>query len=375
MMVKLLLERGERVLLTALTHRAVHQMLNACSELVSRDQLVKIGVPVYDPGLQVEQYSRFSQSPLADTAGAYAIGATPFSLWSRRLADVEFDVVIFDESSQITPALAVLAMLRAERFIFVGDHQQLPPVAPRVAEDEFDFGEESASVFEDLRHHSISTMLTTCYRMNAVLCQWPSDQFYGGKLKPGEANADRKLALQRPLHLCEVLRGEPELLCLEIDHDERRTDAPEEAEFVVKLVLAWIRAGLEAKAIGILVPYRRQANRIRRHLRKAGIDGLDRAITVDTVERFQGSERHAMILSFTASDPTFIQRQASFLFQAQRLNVALTRAQAKCVLLHSTGLRETVERLSAEGDETMALMANLLADTPRVDVDALAWPV
>ena len=371
MIVKQLLERGERVLITALTHRAIHQALNASSDLVSTDQLAKIGVPVYDPGLKVSQYPSFTKSPLADSGSAYAIGATPFSLWSRRLQDVEFDTVIFDESSQVTPALAVLAMLKARRYLFVGDHQQLPPVViAQPSDDELDFGDLPQSIFARLRDHSSSTMLTTCYRMNADLCQWSSEQFYHGDLKADPANASRRLSLpNQTLEAPKALLPEPPSVRIELDHDENRTVSSEEADLVSRLVNAWLAAGVSPKEIGVVVPYRRQANRIRQRLRVSmqAPAKISRAITVDTVERFQGSEREVMILSFTASDARFIANQAAFLFQPQRLNVAATRSRSKRVLLISKTMTQVAEQFAGNGNQDAAVFLSLLQDTSIVD--------
>jgi superfamily I DNA and/or RNA helicase len=80
---------------------------------------------------------------------------------------------------------------------------------------------------------------------------------------------------------------------------------------------------------------------------------------VDTVERFQGQEREAMIVSFVVSDDAFMDRLAMFLTYPQRLNVAVTRARTKVVLVHSKRFRDWLERNAAH-DENPALALSLL---------------
>jgi DNA replication ATP-dependent helicase Dna2 len=365
MIVDRLLERGERVLVTALTHRAIHEALNKVCDVVSVDRVAKIGLPVYDPGLVPQDYSYFSDCPLADSGEAYVIGATPFTLWSRRLKEVIFDTVIFDESSQVTPPLAVMAMLKAKRYIFVGDHQQLPPVVAHLNLGANEEGVDAPSNFARLRDQASSTMLTTCYRMNAELCQWPSAQFYHDRFVAEEGNATRQLSWPRGMvGLSEAWLDAASSVVIKLEHDERFTESREEAALVAELIGQWLQAGQTPEEIGVVVPYRRQANRIRRLLRNRQHfePGLVRKVTVDTVDRFQGSEREAMILSFTASDPKFIVDQAAFLFQPQRLNVAVTRARSKRILLVSASLVETAESLAGGGHEDASVFLSLLSE-------------
>ncbi|MFO7169709.1 MAG: AAA domain-containing protein, partial [Chloroflexota bacterium] len=133
-LVQLLVEDGERVLVTAFTHRAINNALNKLAALERRHDATpisfcKIGRDARADDLDgVENYETFDRSPLAELSGGYAVGATPFATRTQRLSGVEFDTVIFDEASQITLPLAVMGMLAAKRFIFIGDQRQLPPV-------------------------------------------------------------------------------------------------------------------------------------------------------------------------------------------------------------------------------------------------------
>ncbi len=371
MIVRELVDRGERVLVTALTHRAIHEALNkVCGEL-SHDVVAKIGMPVYDPGLIAKDYASFKDCPLADAASGYVIGATPFTLWSRRLAEVAFDTVIVDESSQVTPPLAVMAMLKANRYVFVGDHQQLPPVMahlPLSPVGDID-RPEVTSIFSRLRDHASSTLLETCYRMNAPLCEWSSAQFYQGRLQAADANAQRVLQWPGTTgSLSQAWRCSAASVVVLLEHDERFTESREEAEQVAKLVEEWQAGGQTLDDLGVVVPYRRQANRIRAFLRNRERfgSGAARQLTVDTVDRFQGSEREAMILPFTASDPVFIEEQAAFLLQPQRLNVAATRARSKRILLVAKSLVEVAERLADGGDEPASLFLTLIHQSETV---------
>ena len=76
----------------------------------------------------MENFETFTASRFAEIDGGYVVGATPFALQTSRLENVEFDVVLFDEASQITLPLAIMGMLAGSKYIFIGDENQLPPV-------------------------------------------------------------------------------------------------------------------------------------------------------------------------------------------------------------------------------------------------------
>jgi DNA replication ATP-dependent helicase Dna2 len=84
----------------------------------------KIGEGRHAGDLNVPNYERFDQSRFGENSGGYVIGATPFARQSRRLSGVEFDVVLFDEASQITLPLAIMGMLAGNKYIFIGDENR-----------------------------------------------------------------------------------------------------------------------------------------------------------------------------------------------------------------------------------------------------------
>jgi DNA replication ATP-dependent helicase Dna2 len=362
---QLFAEHGERVLLTAFTHRAIANALNKLHELALRQDatpatVVKIGHPARASDLLVENFPAFGSSPLPDLSGGYIVGATPFATRSSRLRGVAFDTVIFDEASQITLPLAIMAMLAARRFVFVGDHRQLPPVlATR-------YGDEVLrdSIFAALVDRGFDTMLDTTYRLNAELAAWPSTQFYAGRLQSAPDAATRRITYHRPpKRFSAILDPAEPRVFVDLGHRNATTRSDVEASLAVDLIVEVLACGVAAEEIGVVAPYRAQGRAIRGLLRKALPDRPEhrRAIVIDTVERMQGQECELIIISLTTSDATFASTLADFLFQPQRLNVAITRPRSKLIILGSRYLLEA-RPAKKEQQEALDLLRDLLAD-------------
>lgn len=338
LLVRALVDQGQRVLVTAFTHRAIHHALRKISPLVSCP-VYKVSDTVPNDAEGIDFKTTFDDTGLLDHPGPYVIGATPFALFSSRAGEARFDVAVIDETSQMRVEAAVMAMLRAERWFFFGDRQQLPPIVLRPVDDAAE-----DSIFARLAGCCDHTMLQATYRMNAPLTEWPSKTFYGGGLIAAEPNSGHRFRL-KSLPKRELLGPEPAMVRVEIDHENRRSSSPEEADEIAVLIEEMLIGGLAPGEIGVVVPFRAQAARVRNILRFprfAKWSGIG-ALTVDTVERFQGQEREAMIVSFVVSDTAFMDRLADFLIYPQRLNVAVTRARTKVVLVHSRRFREWLQ--------------------------------
>ena len=336
-----LLKLGERVLVTSATHRTINNLLEAIAEISGdRSRLAKI-TPFHDRSLSVAQYERFSETPFGKSGTGYVIGATPFALRSRRLSGVDFETVIIDEASQVTLPLAVMAMLAGRRYIFAGDHCQLPPVCRSLAPSE----SGQASIFGRLVGRGMETMLTVTYRLNEPLCQWPSESFYLSRLRPSPAAAVRRLRLGGCLaEFQDLLAPEPSTVWACVPHSGSRSYSPEEVEIVGGLLLTLRNAGYSWKNVGVVVPFRRQARALRQRLWRTLKESPGAAgLVADTVERMQGQEREIVVVSFATSDLLFAERLSEFLFQPERLNVAATRPRSKLILVASPDLVEFAE--------------------------------
>ncbi len=353
---QLFADEGERVLVTAATHRAINNALNKVAEVAPEIPAIKIGQAIQANDLKVPNYENFQSSPMAEMDKGYVIGATPFALRTNRLNGVEFETVIFDEASQITLPLAIMGMLRAKRFIFIGDHKQLPPV--------FQANHQSnallkTSVFGFLAGRGFDTMLSETYRLNAELVEWPGLTFYNGELTPVPEIVARRITYTNPsARLEDILDPQHVKVFLDLAHRNNTTHSQMEASVIVDLVLTLLESGVTANEIGIVTPYRAQAREIRHLLQRALPDAVTRrAIVIDTVERLQGQERDVILLSLTTSNPVFAADLAEFFFQPERLNVAVTRPRKKLIIVGSRHV------LNAQpDDEELAQGVELLRD-------------
>lgn len=328
---QMLVARGARLLVTSHTHMAINNALNKVHAL---------GVPVVKVGWRTQCKGLHEAVSCVDTVSAweqrptdgYVVGATPFAAAGRRLENHRFDAILFDESSQVTVPLALMAMCRGDRFIFIGDPRQLPPVLLSrsiLAADTF-------SVFAALtaRTAEHTVMLDQTYRLNRWLAEWPSRTYYRGELQAAGPNRERQLRLRPvPPQWAEVFDPAASAVFIPTQDPAARTRNHRDAELVAELCAVAVAGGLAPADIGVVVPYRAQGRLVRQRLARRLGPAAARAVVADTVERMQGQERELIVLSLTTGDPVFMQAVAGFLFQPQRLNVAITRATVRLIVI------------------------------------------
>jgi DNA replication ATP-dependent helicase Dna2 len=328
---QLAVQRGERILVTSHTHMAINNALNKIHE--QRVPVVKVGHATQRKGLDdaIPNYGGLDDWENRPTNG-YVVGATPFATCNTRLENYLFDTIIFDEASQITTILALMAMRKGKRFIFIGDQKQLPPVLLSRSV----LGKESYSVFSRLTGQKANhlVMLDETYRMNQWLTDWPSRTFYEGHLCAAGANRERCLKLTRiEDRFATVLNGDHPAIFIPTPDGSAQTKSWQEARLVVDLCAAIGAGGLPLSEIGIVSPYRAQGRIVRNLLVKRFGRQAAREVVADTVERMQGQERELIILSLCTGDPAFLGTVAEFFFQPERLNVSVTRAKTKLIII------------------------------------------
>ncbi len=331
-----LTSRGLRILVTAYTHRAVNNALRMIAIADRTLSVVKAGRASGADDLRGTRVR--SAGSLARLDGGHdarrIVGATLFGLKAAWEAEA-FDVVVLDEAAQIPLAYASCALLAAARFVLVGDHRQLGPIVQGQHGDPL----AARSLFEHLAESYRPSMLRTTYRMNSGLAEFPSRTFYDGKLAP-EARIGAARFVCVPGGPYDELfdPARPAVLAL-VEHEGFRTRCPSEARIVAGIVLDRIvRQKGDPGEIAVVSPYRAQLRLIRSLIRRglAAVEGSVPLPVIDTVERIQGQERDLVVVSLVASDPDHLGGDAAaFFYSGSRLNVTITRARTKLIVVAS----------------------------------------
>ncbi len=266
---------------------------------------------------------------------AEVICATNSTAGSEILKGEKFDFAIIDEATQSTEPSSLIPVLKAKRFIMAGDHKQLPPT---ILNEEAASENLSKSLFErllELHGDRIRVMLEVQYRMNDLIAAFPSEEFYEGKLRAYEEVKRRNLKDILPKSKEGEIENEDLEPLLFIDtsgSDEFRErvrkgstsrENVEEARLVKDIAERLLRLGIRSEDIAIISPYDDQVSLIKSMLR---VEGLE----IKTVDGFQGREKEVVIVSFVRSNRS---GDIGFLRDLRRLNVSITRAKRKLVLI------------------------------------------
>jgi predicted DNA helicase len=223
-------------------------------------------------------------------------------------------------------------LLRSDRLVLAGDHCQLPPtvVSQQAANEGFNI-----SLLERLiEHHgdNIARRLDVQYRMHQAIMDFSSSEFYEGTLVADSAVVGHRLC-DLPSVSSNQLTDEPILFIdtagagydeqTEPDGESRLN--PREAELVAAKVGALVDAGLSPSDIAVIAPYAAQVRLLRDRLLEEHAN-----LEVDTVDGFQGREKEAVVISLVRCNS---RGEIGFLGDVRRMNVALTRARRKLVVI------------------------------------------
>ena len=238
------------------------------------------------------------------------------------LAGRRWALAVVDEATQAVEPAAYLALLRADRAVLAGDHLQLPPTVISAAAQEGGLG---ISLFERLvalHGDAVKVTLAEQHRMNARIMAFPSEALYAGALRAHPAVADRHVDAA-PLEVVDTSgRGFEE----ESPEGSESKMNPGEAALVAHEVRALLALGLAPADVAVISPYDGQVQRLRDLLAAEVEAGLE----VDTVDGFQGREKEAVVVSLVRANPD---GEVGFLADVRRMNVAITRARAKLVVV------------------------------------------
>lgn len=358
---------GCRIVVSAYTHRAVDNALLAIRRVAPGLPVMKLDSTsgdgrdeLRDAGVQIADARR---ARLPDKSVVF--GGTCFQI-AKLDAAVLCHYAVFDEAGQLPIPHAMPAMLRARRWLFFGDHNQLPPVVTTARADR----EAAASIFEHLHGRYGSHLLDTSYRMNDGVCSVVSRTFYEGRLRAAPATGARRMPFVPGGRLDEVLDPALPVVWLRLDHQQPGQRSPEEAAAAADLVDDLVRRhGVPPAEIAVIAPFRAQVRLLRSAIQHKELPGAE-ALCIDTVERVQGQEREVVIVSLTAGDPRESRGRGAFHLSIQRLNVALSRARTKAVLVASSHAFRALPH-DAEGLRMASRCMELRDGIPAVDLTRL----
>ncbi len=248
--------------------------------------------------------------------------ATLTGLDAPALGGRRWALAVVDEATQAVEPAALLALLRAGRAVLAGDHLQLPPTVLSARAQAGGLGRSLFERLVDLHGDAVKVTLAEQHRMHEAIMRFPSEALYGGALRAHPAVAGRALD-DAPLEVVDTSgRGFEE--AAPPGSDSRENEG--EAALVVAEVERVLALGLAPGDVAVIAPYDGQVQRLRALLAARVEQGLE----VDTVDGFQGREKEAVVVSLVRANEA---GEVGFLADVRRMNVALTRARRKLVVV------------------------------------------
>uniref|UniRef100_A0A3P8YSP2 DNA replication ATP-dependent helicase/nuclease n=1 Tax=Esox lucius TaxID=8010 RepID=A0A3P8YSP2_ESOLU len=327
-LVRILHACGFSVLLTSYTHSAVDNILLKLRRFkvgflrLGRAQKVHPDILAYTE----ERCRADGVHTLPDLENLYnkelVVATTCMGVKHPIFTRRRFDFCIVDEASQISQPVCLGPLFYAQRFVLVGDHQQLPPIVQNKEARSLGMDE---SLFKRLERHSQAVVqLNVQYRMNSQIMSLSNTLMYDGRLECGsERTASGVLALSSRAAVQKELEHS---LC-----------GPEDLAWVQAVLephnpvcfLDTAQAGCRASDIGVIAPYRQQLKAISGLLVGPAYSGVE----VNTVDKYQGRDKCVIVVSFVRSNPEG--NLGELLKDWRRLNVAITRAKHKLLMVGS----------------------------------------
>jgi superfamily I DNA and/or RNA helicase len=285
---------------------------------------------------------------------ARVIACTLVGSAHRLLEGMKFGTLFIDEAAQALEAACWIPMRRATRVILAGDHCQLPPTVKSIAALRAGLGK---TLMERIAENKpeVVTLLKIQYRMNEEIMRFSSDWFYHGEVESAPQIKYRSiLEDDSPITWIDTSNEENQVTIEgdDVASGEKRDDMNFHEQFVgesfgrinkaeADLTLLTLAEYLtqvgkrrvleESIDVGIISPYRAQVQYLKRLLKKYEFfKPYRRLISVNTVDGFQGQERDVILISLVRSND---EGQIGFLKDLRRMNVAMTRARMKLIIL------------------------------------------
>ncbi len=350
-----LVTSGQRVGITAFSHRAIENVLRKTIEVFNEKGDFELIKGVRNKPGTTRKLDGFANggADIAIRPGVNIVAGTTWLFSNEKMRDAPVDVLLIDEAGQLAMADALAASTSARNLILLGDPLQLPQVTQAVHP-----GGGGQSVLEHILGENVTlsgdrgVFIEQTRRMHPDICRFISNEIYQGRLSWHHSCAIQTTAEGTGLRW------------LKATHQGNSTSSTEEAELVVNQIAQlvgtpWtnangVQAALTVDDFIVVAPYNDQVRTIRTAL---NADPRTRGVSVETVDKFQGGEAAVVLFSMATSTGSDMVRGADFLFSRNRLNVAISRARCLAYLVCTEELLSTRAKSVAE----MRLIATLNA--------------
>lgn len=354
-----LLRAGKRVGVSSNSHKAIHNLLHAIEREAKAQEITFSGCKKASSG-NAESYfegDSIENETTNEAAidGDYQLLAGTAWLFCDEGLEETIDYLFVDEAGQVALANIVAMGVCAKNIVLLGDQMQLGQPIQGVHP-----GRSGESVLEYLLD-GLATIpaekgifLATTWRMHPDVCRFISEAVYDGRLHPEKANAQQRLVISKGGHPFLRPTG---VRHIPIAHEGCAQKSEEEAALVLALYQSLLKQqyvdrngdehDMGPDNILIVAPYNMQVNLLKLRLPEAA--------RVGTVDKFQGQEAEAVIVSMTTSSEEDLPRYLEFLYSRNRLNVAISRARCLSLVIANPLLMAT----SCSTPEQMALVNTL----------------
>ena len=345
-MIKALEMSGKRVLLVSYTNSAVdHVMIKLASQ--GFENFIRIGRRGR-VNKNLEEFlpsgSRYNAETPEELSAVMSkvpvVGVSALGITDSLLRKCDFDVCIVDEAGQITLPAILGPIMRAQRFVLVGDHHQLPPLVASPEAEERGFGEPLFARLADAHPEAVIT-LSRQYRMSEEIQSISNKFIYGGALccgSPEVAQARLDINMQSLSQgsnwLIQALMPSNPVAFIDTRISPNykeicRGDVVEnhgEASLALTIVQSALTAGLQDDSIAVISPYRSQVSLLNEKFKTESL-----SIDCLTIDKAQGRDKDMVIVSLVRSNDG--KTPGKLLQDSRRVNVAFTRAKSKLIIL------------------------------------------
>jgi ATP-dependent RNA/DNA helicase IGHMBP2 len=294
-----------------------------------REQRKALFAAARDIRLEIERTEEYITDDVlakAQVVTATLVGANHYTIKQRR-----FETVVIDEAAQSIEPACWIPILKAKKLVMAGDHNQLPPTI-KSAEAAKELGVTLMEKLVQSQPESV-VLLQEQYRMHENIMRFSSKEFYEDKLIAHASVAGELMyAFDEPFLFIDTAG------CgFEEKQEGSGLSNEEEALFVVKHLRGYVTPvpADDTFSVAVIAPYRHQVELLKTLVSEDEILRSSKAvITVNTIDSFQGQERDIVYISLTRSNTDSM---IGFLSEVRRMNVAMTRAKKKLVMIGDSG--------------------------------------